>query len=147
MPLGGEAKALIHKINEQHSITISTMLIQYRSLCQLPIASVRSGGRIGKVSGVILNPDTLKVAAYHCSITGIGKRLMLPQDIFETTRMGFIIRDHDSLISEEDAIRLQPLIKLNYPLIGLKAYVGNVEWVLSKIMLSRRHHKIYENLR
>jgi uncharacterized protein YrrD len=95
-------------------------------LSSLPIASVRSGARIGRVSGLIINPDTLHIDAFECQVAGSSSQLLLlPSDIFTLSPRGIVIQDHEHLSEYKDTIRLKPLLNLRYGVIGKHAYVGS----------------------
>lgn len=101
------------------------MLLQQKVLKSLSIGSIRSGGRIGRVTGIVINPHNLHIDAFSCNIIRQSKeQLVMPQDIRDLTVHGIVIDDHERLIDPESAIRLRPIMRLNFKMDGLKAYVG-----------------------
>lgn len=103
-----------------------SMLLQNTLLSSLPIASIRSSSRIGRVAGLIINPDTLHVDAFECQISGNpNPQLLLPADVFSLSPRGVVIQDHEHLSELNDAIRLKPLLQLRYKVVGKHAYVEN----------------------
>ncbi len=102
------------------------MLLQNTMLSSLPIASIRSGARIGNVVGLIINPDTLHVDALECRIASHQQpMLLLPADIFTLTPKGIIIQDHEHLSEYKDALRLRSLLDLRYKVVSKHAFVGS----------------------
>ncbi len=101
------------------------MLINSNNIKGTAVGSVRSSGRIGRIIKPIINPHNLHVDALFCRIISIdAEQLIMPDDIRDFSPHGVIIDDHDKLIEPEDAVRLRPILKLNFDLIGLAAYVG-----------------------
>lgn len=101
------------------------MLIQGNQLEELGVGSIRSGGRIGRVQKLIINPHNLHIDALSCKIVGQSReQLIAPEDIRDIGPRGVVVNDHDQLINHQDAIRLQPIIKINFSLNNLQAFVG-----------------------
>ena len=99
------------------------MLLNQQTLEKLPVGSIRSSSRIGNVSRLVINPATLHVDAIECQIISMGTQLLVPDDIFEISPRGVVIRDHDHLLDPTDAVRLKKILELRYSLIGKQAYV------------------------
>ena len=101
------------------------MLIQENVIKNMVLGSIRSSARIGKVSGLLINPHNLHIDALFCQvINSKGTLLLVPEDIRDISPVGVVINDHEHLLDASDAIRLKPILDLNFEIIGLKAYVG-----------------------
>jgi len=100
------------------------MLFNDKILNNLPLGSVRSSGRIGTVTGVVINPNNLHVDAFKCRVLRGQEQLLSPLDVRNLSPRGIVINDHDNLLDEEDAIRLKNVLKINFQLIGKTAFVG-----------------------
>ena len=100
------------------------MLFNDSVLAGLPVGSIRSSGRIGTVTGVVINPNDLHIDALKCRVAGGKEQLLMPMDIRDLSPRGVVINDHENLIDFEDAIRLRPIIKINYELKEKVAYLG-----------------------
>ena len=100
------------------------MLFNDTVLNNLPIGSVRSSGRICTVTGIVIKPNNLHIDEFRCRIVGGRQQLLSPLDIRDLSPQGIVINDHDILLDEVDAIRLKPVLTLNYQLVGKSAFVG-----------------------
>ena len=85
------------------------------------VMSLRSGRPIANLLGPIINPNNLFIEAWYVKDSQSGQQLiLLSKDIREVMGRGFIVDDHDVLSEESDLIRLKNIIKLEFPLLGLK---------------------------
>jgi hypothetical protein len=97
------------------------MLLLGSSFGEIPLLSLRTGSAIGSVVGHLINPHTLKVDALWVRIGGFKQPfLLLIQDIREVSLQGIVINDHDVAIEPSEALRLKPIIDLNFELIDKK---------------------------
>ena len=101
------------------------MLIQSARVINTPVLSLHVGGPIARTVDPIINPHTLQIVAFTVSGPAIDRDpeigdLLDIRSIREFSRLGMIINSTDDLISREDAVRLNEVIKLNFHLIGLK---------------------------
>ncbi|TXG77340.1 hypothetical protein E6P97_02055 [Patescibacteria group bacterium] len=96
------------------------MLKLSSNLLNQPVLSLRSGGTISTVVGVLINPNNLSVVALYCARSPRDKEtlVLLPQDIREWISQGFVVNDHDSLSASNDLVRLKDVMKIDYQLIG-----------------------------
>lgn len=101
------------------------MLYLSTKLYEIPLLSVRSGGRIGTVLGPIINPHNLHIDGFYC-ILGNTKETIVLLDIYirDITARGIIIDDHENLSTPEELVRLQPILKLRYELHDKLAIVN-----------------------
>lgn len=103
------------------------MLLLGSSFGKFPIMSLRTGTNIGSVIGHLINPHKLKIDALWCKVGRYREhRLLLPQDIREVSPSGVVIDDDDTLIEQEEAIRLSPIIELKFDLIDKKVVSGRM---------------------
>ncbi len=96
------------------------MLQLSKTLLNQPILSLRTGGEIAHSLSLIINPNNLKIEGLLCSDRFDKRQLvLLPQDIREiATGQGIIVNDHDVLTDPSELIRLQPIMELEFELIG-----------------------------
>jgi len=97
------------------------MLKLYESFQGTLVLSLRIGGPVGKILGPIINPNNLYIEGWHVEDSQSGEQLiLLSKDIRELISQGIAIDDHEVLSTEEDLVRLQDILKLNFSLPGLK---------------------------
>lgn len=97
------------------------MLLLGSSFGKIPLLSLRTGSTIGSIVGHLINPHSLKVDALWVRIGGFKQPfLLLIQDIREVSHQGIVINDHDVVIEPDEALRLKPIIELNFELIDKK---------------------------
>ena len=95
------------------------MLLISNDLLNKQILSLRTNAPIASITGLIINPNNLKVEGFHCRDRYDKSELVLVvQDIRETLPNGYVVNDHDVLVKVEDLIRLKEVINLNFNLIG-----------------------------
>ena len=99
------------------------MLTASTELIGTPILSMQAGGAIGQIIDLIVDPDTLKIIAFRLGggpIPRSGANLLDVSSIREYSSLGMVIDSIDELVSAEDVVKLDKVIKLNFSLIGLK---------------------------
>ena len=97
------------------------------------IYSLQTGGLIGVGVRPLINPDNLKVEGWFATSIYQAGLLILPiVEIRQISRMGIAVNDHESLTDQAELIRLQPLIKLDYQIIG-KSVVTESKQKLGKV--------------
>ncbi len=99
------------------------MLVYASKLIGTPILSMQAGGAIGQIIDLIVDPDTLKIIAFRLGggpIPRSGANLLDVSSIREYSSLGMVIDSIDELVSAEDVVKLDKVIKLNFSLIGLK---------------------------
>lgn len=102
------------------------MLKLYESFQNSAVLSLRVGGPVGQLVGLIINPNNLYIEGWYVQDNRSGEVLvLLSQDIREIIPQGIAIDDHEVLSDEEDLVRLQDIIKLNFNLTGLKVTSQN----------------------
>lgn len=95
------------------------MLLMGQQLIGKPVLSLRTGGAIGVVLEVIINPKNLKIEGWYVNdAQGRQKRILLSQDIRDIIQQGFVVNDHDALTDPKELVRLESVLKLGFVLIG-----------------------------
>ena len=87
--------------------------------------SIRSAGRIGTVNGPIINPHNLHIDGFFATaMNGQNNGVIVDVDVRELSINGLIINDHEDITEQDELVRLQPIIDLQFELIGKTVYVG-----------------------
>ncbi len=87
----------------------------------IPIFSLRTAHVVGTAVKPILNPNNLKIEAWFAESRFEGGLLLLPSsEIRELSRQGIAVNDQDAITPAEDLVRLEPLARLDFQLIGKK---------------------------
>jgi sporulation protein YlmC with PRC-barrel domain len=100
------------------------MLQLSKTLQNVPVMSLRTGGQVATALRPIIDPNNLKIVGWHCqdSLQKKHPLILLSQDIRDIIKQGLVINDHDVLAEPEDLIRLKDLLKLNFELLGKPVY-------------------------
>lgn len=111
------------------------MLLLNAQLENTPVMSLQSGSALGAVTLPIIDPRKLFIVAYYVTGPRIQTTSVLhTSDIRELGPLGFIVDSADSVMAlDEDLIRLQEVIKLNFTLVG-KTVVDENKKRLGKVM-------------
>lgn len=99
------------------------MLIYASRLLGAPILSVQAGGAIGYVSEPIVDPDNLKIIAFHVDGPLLKKsntNILDISSVREYSNYGLVIDSIEELIEKNDVIKIKKIIDLNFNLINLK---------------------------
>lgn len=99
------------------------MLINGSKLINTPVLSLHVGGRIAVVTGIVVNPNDLKILAFRVDGPLVGKEVgeILPvESIREFSRLGMIVDSADEFVASDDVVKIRDILKLNFDLIGLK---------------------------
>ena len=95
------------------------MLILSGQFTNKNVISLRTGRPVANVVGPIINPNNLKIEALRVNDSRDKKSLiLLTQDIRQFHNTGAYINDYADLSEEEDLVRLQEILKINFVLIG-----------------------------
>ena len=108
------------------------MLITSSKLIGTPVLSLEVGGAISHISDIVVDPDTLKIIAFHLSggvAPRTGANYLSASSVREYSQYGIVIDSANEFVSPDDVVKISDILQLNFSLIGLK-----VE--------SKRHHKI-----
>ena len=99
------------------------MLINGSKLSNSKVLSLHVGGAIATVKRVVIDPNNLKIIAFEVGgplIRGEVGNILDVTDIREVANIGMIIDSTDDLMEQEDVIRINDIMKLNFNLVGLK---------------------------
>ncbi len=95
------------------------MLRIISSFINRPVLSLQTGAQVAATTGVILDPHKLRVAAFTTSSPKDTGTVLMCEDIREVSRLGLLVDHYDKLAHPDDLVRLEPILKLNFKLIGL----------------------------
>ncbi len=97
------------------------MLKLHETLIGAAVLSLRTGGRAGTTTGLIINPNNLRVAGWYVDDRFSSDRLvLLANDVRDITAKGIIINDHEVLSQPEELIRLKEILEIGYDPLGKK---------------------------
>lgn len=101
------------------------MLFLSTKLANLPIISLRTGGRIGTAIAPIVNPHNLHVDGFYCQ-SGHNKseKIVLDMAIREFSAQGIVVNDLSDLADIDELIRLQAIIELAFDPVGKSVRTG-----------------------
>lgn len=87
------------------------MILSYSKMVGMPIVELHTQTRIGKVGDLVINPESLNVAAFVLSRNIFSSKFLVinAADIVQVVRDGIIARDEDSVTDLEDNVRLKAM--------------------------------------
>lgn len=89
------------------------------SLANLPVVSLRTGGRVAEAMQAIINPNNLKIEGWYCQDQFSKDTLiLLTKDVRDIVPQGIAIDDHERLSAPDELIRLKDIVKINFQLLG-----------------------------
>lgn len=100
------------------------MLVTHTALLGKRVLSLRSFAPIGYIADIVVDPKNLHIEAFYVRVDQKTHLLLLAQDVRELLPRGCVVNDLNDLSPAEDLIRLQPLLKLNFILLGKPVYAG-----------------------
>lgn len=101
------------------------MLYLSTKLKDLPLLSLRIGGRIGTINEPIINPHNLHIDGFYCSLQNSHQeQVLLDMSVRNLSVKGIIINDHNDVGTPDELIRLQPIMDIHYQLIGKHVVAG-----------------------
>lgn len=96
------------------------MLINGLRLLNAPIMSIHVGGKVAITKKAIINPSTLRIAAYEITTqNNTPQQFLLTADIREFSNLGIIINNADEFVASGDIIKLDALLELRFSLLGM----------------------------
>lgn len=98
------------------------MLLLSGKFKDIPVMSLQTGAEIARTSHAVIDPGTLEVSAYRLQDTRLSGEnlLILTKDIREFSDIGIIIDSNDELISENDVVKIQKLLRLGFKLYNMQ---------------------------
>ncbi len=101
------------------------MLYLSTKLHNIPLLSLRSGGRIGTVIEPIINPHNLHIDGFYCqSAHSENALILLDIDIRDISGRGVIIDNHMDLSEPDELVRLKPVLDLDFHLESKQVLVN-----------------------
>jgi sporulation protein YlmC with PRC-barrel domain len=83
------------------------------------VLSLRTGSPIARITGLIINPDNLKIEGFYCEDRFDKTQLvLLSQDIRDILPQGYVVNDHDVLSEPDELVRLQKIMEINFTPLG-----------------------------
>lgn len=87
-------------------------------LIDRPVLSLRTGTQVGTALAPIINPNNLKVEGFWCKADRRRHLILVSQDIRDSLPQGFVVNDADALTEPGELVRLAPIVRLNFQLLG-----------------------------
>ena len=95
------------------------MLLLSKSLLNQPVLGLRTGGQLAVTTGLIINPNNLKIEGFYCEDRFDKQQLvLLSQEIRDIITQGIVVNDHEALSEPDELVRLQKVIELQFELLG-----------------------------
>lgn len=94
------------------------MLIQASNLYGQPIITDENKEQVGRVSGIIIDPENGRVLAFMSNTLFQKPRVVAEQDVLDITRAGIIINDARAMISPSEIIKVEKVIKKKIQILG-----------------------------
>lgn len=98
--------------------------------------SLREGGPVGQVTGLIIDPNKLKIIAFRLGGGLIARgepNILDARSVREYSLLGMVIDDMEDLVGSEDVVRIHEVLEMNFSLPGMRvetkkgAKVGRIE--------------------
>jgi uncharacterized protein YrrD len=83
-----------------------------------PVMSLRTGTQVGTALAPIINPNNLKVEGFWCKADQRKQLILVSQDIRDSLPQGLVVNDAEALTEQGELVRLAPIIKINFELLG-----------------------------
>jgi len=81
--------------------------------------SLQTGQPVATTTGMIINPDNLKIEGFYCDDRFSKETLvLLYQDVRDVIPQGIVVNDHDVLTQPNELVRLKDVMQTNFQLIG-----------------------------
>ena len=99
------------------------MLIELKNLENMPVGSFAEQTLLGKVDSAIISAEEAKLLGVVVKIGGWFPKykVVSMQDIVDIDQNGVAVRSEDSLVDEDEIVRIAKIIKQKFNLIGLHA--------------------------
>ena len=98
------------------------MLVSSSHLIGTPILSVQAGAPIAKVSGVIIDPNDLKIIAFRLvgPLTNRGQNLLDARSVREYSNFGMVVDSAEEFSAPGEIVHIDKVLSLNFDLLNLK---------------------------
>jgi sporulation protein YlmC with PRC-barrel domain len=109
------------------------MLQLSSNITEVPVMSLRTGGKIATAEAPIINPNNLKIEGWYCQDHFSKQPLvLLAQDVRDFVPQGLAVNDHEVLSDPHELVRLKDILELEFTLLG-KPVVTNHRRRLGKV--------------
>ncbi len=110
-------------------------MVLHERLVNTPVMSLQTGAMIARAEQPIIDPRNLFVLAFYCSGSGLDVKpaVLHSADIRETGPMGFIVDSAERIMSPDDLVRLQEVMKFKFKLID-KEVVDDTGQKMGKVI-------------
>lgn len=109
------------------------MLTLGQSLINKQVLSLRNGTPIGTVTGVLIDPNNLKIEGWYAQDRFSKERkIILANEVRDIIAQGFVVDDDVALSASQDLVRLNPIIQLGFELVD-KPVISDSKRRLGKI--------------
>ncbi len=109
------------------------MLRLSANLSNLPVMSLRTGGKVATATRPLINPHNLKIEGWLCTDSRQKNTLvLLSNDVRDFVPQGIAINDYDDLTEPEELIRLQEVLELDFQILG-KPVITNHKRKVGKV--------------
>lgn len=101
------------------SYNAGSMLKLSNNLLNIPVMSLRTGGKVATAIRPLINPNNLKIEGWFCEDSFSKETLiLLARDVRDFVPQGLAVNDHEDLTNPEELVRLKDIIELNFELTG-----------------------------
>lgn len=95
------------------------MYILASALRDLPVISLQTGERVAVSKEIVIDPENFNIMAMLCETSQHGtKRVLMMRDARQVAQDCLIVDSEDELAEPDDVVRLQPLLKDRFQLVG-----------------------------
>jgi uncharacterized protein YrrD len=102
------------------------MLTLGQALIGKNVMSLRNGSPIGRITGVVINPNNLKIEGWFTQDTFSRRPLiLLTQDVRDFIPQGFVVNDHDDMSPPTDLVRLKPVLDIHFEIVDRQVITEN----------------------
>jgi hypothetical protein len=134
---------------------LKVMLLLSKSLLNLPVMSLRSGGQIAVASEPIINPHNLKIIGWWCKAPAGRQLVLLAEDVREIMQNGLAVNDEEDLSAPEDLVRHSDILSIRFNLMDMpvktkRSKLGKVNdfsyndgMFVQKLYVARPLHKVF----
>lgn len=100
------------------------MLINSNRLKNCPVLSLHVGGMIARTNEIIIDPNELKVVAFHLEGPQVGNGevgdYLQENRVREYSSMGMVVDSVDDFVDGNEVVNLQKILGLGFSLVGMK---------------------------
>ncbi len=102
---------------------IKLMLQLSKALSNIPVMSLRTGGRVATALKPIINPNNLKIEGWYCEDRFDKHTLiLLSQDVRDIVPQGIAVNDYENLVESGELVRMRKILETNFELLGKAVY-------------------------